>query len=160
MTKSLFWEERLPHVEPVFTLKDEDLVKDGVIYRSLYKLYMEFEDLTEYEFANTYLEGWAHWQLICEAWWFKDLIARWRTELELKLKAKAMRAIIKEAATEGKHQYEANKYLVAKGWIDKTAEPSRRGRPSKQEVDRKLKEEMFLASDIEEDLARIQSTSH
>jgi len=161
MTNSLFYEEsKTPSIEPVFTIRDEDRTENGVLYRSLYKLYMEMEDLTEYEFANAYLDGWQHWQKLVEAGFFQPFIQRWRTELELKIKARAMRSIVKEAATEGKHQYEANKYLVAKGWIDKTAEPSRRGRPSKQEVDRKLKEEMFLASDIEEDLKRIQANAN
>jgi hypothetical protein len=156
LTMGLFYETAFHTKEKaIFTLQDEDRVIDGHTYISLYKLYMECEDLTEYDFASKYMESWKQWDRITKTNWFEPYISRWRTELELKIKARALKSIVETASKEGKSSFEAQKYLLAKGYIDKTTEPNRRGRPSKLEVERKLKEEAFLDADIQADLERI-----
>lgn len=142
---SIFFEESYDDTSMVlYSLKDQD--HRG--YQSLYRLYIEMEDLTEWEFANTYLEGWDHWQRLCKCSWFKPLITRWRKELELKLKARALRAIQAEAAGDGKNSYMANKFLVEKGWIERPE--GKRGRPTKEEI-----QDVFTSRDIKEDLERV-----
>lgn len=174
MLKSLFWENhaylnfRGSEIEPLYTLKDNDhtveieaVQPDGSVrqtrktYPSLYKLYMQEEDLTEYDFAKKHLDSWAHWQLLQSKDWFQEYILRWRTELELKLRSEAMKAIIDEARVGGRNSYDAKKYILAKGWIDKTAEPSRRGRPSKAEMEARMKETMLSDKQIDEDIKRL-----
>jgi hypothetical protein len=137
----------------LFTLKDTDVTSDGITYPSLYRLYMEASDPTEYEFAMTHLGGWDHWLRLSEAQWFQPYVERWRTELELKLKARAIQDIIREAEAGTKNSFSANKWLVAKAWApDKT----RRGRPSKAEV---LSQAAQIASNndrVEEDAKRLE----
>ena len=55
-TKALFFETTLPEyrleMEPEWTLKEKDhLANDGKLYRSMKKIFLEMEDVTEYEFA-------------------------------------------------------------------------------------------------------------
>jgi hypothetical protein len=159
LCKSLFWEtRRLDKLSspPIYTLKDKDLVVDGVTYFSLRRLYLETADLTEYEFATKYLDSWEHWELLSNRAWFQPYIKAWRTELEIKLKSEALKRLYKEAVEGGKNQYNANKFFVEKGWIDKTTEETRRGRPSKQEIARKAAEEVFSSNQISEAAKRLE----
>lgn len=128
--KALFFETTLADKSTVvYTLKDHD--HEG--YPSLYRLYMEMKDPTEYLFANKYLDGWSHWQELCECSWFQPYLSRWRLELELYIKAKALVKLLEEAEhPEGKNYFNVNKYLLERGWKDK--DTPGRGRPSKQQV--------------------------
>lgn len=136
----------------LFTLKDKDVTQDGKTYPSLYRLYMETSDPTEYEFAMAHLGGWDHWLKLCESNWFQPYIERWRTELELKLKAKAIQEIIREAEAGTKNSFSANKWLVANAWAPDKA---RRGRPTKAEV---LSQAVQIATNkdrVDEDAKRL-----
>lgn len=128
--KGLFYETTLADKSTVvYTLKDHD--HEG--YPSLYRLYMEEKDPTEYRFASKYLEGYSHWEELCGASWFQPYVARWRRELELYIKSHALVNIFEEADhPEGKNFFNANKYLLERGWIEK--EKNTRGRPSKQDI--------------------------
>lgn len=152
--KALFFEKTLEDKSTVlYTLKDTD--HNG--YSSLYRLYMEMDDLTEYEFANTYLDGWEHWQMLCNCDWFKPFIARWREELELRTKAKALKAIKEEADAGTKNSYSANKVLLEGGWkkdAEKKATPGR-GRPSKDEINKQAVIEAEKKTRLTEDFKRM-----
>jgi hypothetical protein len=128
-TNGLFYETTLADKATVlYTLKDQD--HKG--YPSLYRLYMEQEDLTEWEFANTYLDGWEHWTMLCSSQWFKPYAERWRHELELKLKARALNSVREVAKGGGQNAYYANKFLLEGGWKEKDSSSGRgRGRPKK-----------------------------
>lgn len=146
-TMSLFWEYNKE--DCLYTLSDKDR---GTI-PSLRRLYMEMEDLTEYQFATTYFESWDHWRMLIDSKWFLKHLLKWRTELELKIKAKALAYLVGEAK---KGSFAANKFIATKGWIQKETEPSRRGRPSKDEIDRLAQEELFNRQQVEEDLKRLE----
>lgn len=138
----------------IFTLGRED---KGDI-PSLFRLYMEMEDLTEYEFANAYFEDWDHWVKVSNSFFVRNHVAKWRTELEMALKAKALRKIKELSQSRDKGSFEAQKYILSKGWIDKEIEKNRRGRPSKQEVLRAAAEEAFsqdIVRDAEERLKNV-----
>lgn len=77
----------------VYTLKDQD---DPSGLKSLKRLYLEMEDLTELEFSKKYLGGWTHWKRILSSKELSPYIALWREELEIKLMAKGLK-VIKEA---------------------------------------------------------------
>jgi len=151
LTKGLFVD--FDKVYGMYTLKNEDLVIEGKVYPSLKKLYLDYSDTTEYLFAKDFFEDLDHWNILCSMPFFLSYIAKWRTELELKLKAEALQAILKEAK-EGK--YDAHKFFATKAWIDKTQDPKRRGRPTKSEIDKTARELAFLASDVDDDLKRIR----
>jgi hypothetical protein len=138
-----------------YTLKDWDHTVDGIVYPSLYRLYLEQEDLTEYEFANAHLDGWEHWEMLTSATWFKPYVERWRKELSLKIKARALNRLKAEAASSSKNAFLANKYLVDKGWVDKEASSHGRGRPTKDQVKAAAEEIAISDRRIDEDFARL-----
>lgn len=150
--RGLFFETTLADkTGVVYTLKDRD--HEG--YPSLYRLYMEMDDPTEYNFAVNCLDGWDHWEILCECNWFKPFLNRWRREVEVRAKAKALLAIREVAASGGKEAYQANKFLVAGGWkVDQRRKGA--GRPSKEEVQSAAKKIAEEANSINDDLARVQ----
>lgn len=153
-TNDLFYEQS--YADPInvlYTLKDIDY-KD---YPSLYRLYMEEEDLLEYTFANKYLDGWLHWMRICEASWFVPLITRWRQELDLKLKSRALISIKQEAGDpHSKNRWAAAKYLIERGWEPKKTQTEKKEeRASKESIRteaRRLQEEQKR---LQADLGRV-----
>lgn len=116
----------------VYTTKEQDYEYKGVVYPSIKRLYLEMEDVGEYEFATTYFLSWDHWQRICNNKQVLEFVETWRYELELKLRSRALKLICKKA--EGEKGISAAKYLAEKGWDKRTA-----GRPSKEEVERETK---------------------
>lgn len=134
----------------LYTLKRYDW--DG--YPSLFKLYLEMEDPTEYEFANTYFEDWDHWNRLCQTKWFKPYVTAWREELDLKIKSKALKAIKQEAAKGDKNKFQANKILLDRSWESKTTTTGR-GRPSKEQVEQRVQELAEEEIQANADLERI-----
>ena len=122
-------------------------------YPSLYQLYMEMEDVTEWEFAIQHIGSYEVWVAITEAKWFKSHIARWRKELELKLKARHLRYVKEAAEGTGKDKLAANKYLLDKGYT--VQEAPTRGRPSKQEIAEKATQMADFEKETQDDLQRI-----
>lgn len=118
---------------------------------------MEMEDLTEYEFAQTYFESWEHWNLICLSTFFKPYITKWRKELDLKIRAKALKAIRAEADNpDSKNSFQANKILIDRSWEAKSPDKLvKRGRPSEQEVNNELRNQVEEAKRLEDDFTRI-----
>lgn len=116
---------------------------------------MELEDLTEYDFANKYLDGWEHWQNIASASWFKDLAARWREELHLKISARALNRIKQEAQGKTRDSLMANKYLLEKGWVPKEAKATK-GRPSRDQIKQAANEQALAEKELDEHFNRIQ----
>lgn len=147
---ALFFEMVTDKTNVLYTLKDEDHLG----YPSLYRLYMELDDLTEYEFATTYFDGWEHWTMLCSCEWFKPYVERWRHELELKTKAAALRAIKHEAAKGGKNAYSANKVLLEGKWTGQD-QGAKRGRPSNNEINKAAKELAERKSRLKEDSKRL-----
>lgn len=133
----------------LYTLKDTD--HEG--FPSFYRLYMEIDDPTEWRVAQELMDGWDHWEILCEANWFKPYINRWRRELEIRMKSKALSRIRTEAKTNAKEALAANRYLLEKGWEAKEGKGrSNRGRPTKEEIkkaaDHLASEERSLLEDM------------
>jgi hypothetical protein len=146
LMKSLFAETcDVPTAAPVYTLYDFD--KDG--RPSLYRLYMEMADPTEYQFAKAYLHDWKHWKALCASDWFRPYVDRWREELELLVKSKILMRVINDSLEDGKEGQSAAKFLLEKGWGDKAT----KGRPSKEDIrqaaDRMAENGNRLDSDIQ-----------
>lgn len=156
LTKALFLEESysdLKHVQ--FTLQDED--HRG--YRSLYKLYKLCSDPTEIEFAKRYLGGWEHWQLLCSLSWFKPYVSRWREELELEIRSRALANVLEVSKDpEHKFNYEANKYLLSGMWKTKE-EKSKVGRPTKEAIREQANNLFLLEKETQEDYLRLKDTN-
>jgi uncharacterized protein Usg len=127
-----------------YTLKEEDY--QG--YPSLRRLYLETEDPTEYEFSQKYLWSWKHWKVLCSSPTIKPYIEEWREELEVKLQAQALAHLISSANSEtDRNAYNANKFLMDKGWKDKKDQKITRTAKDK------IKTEAARIIDIHEDVA-------
>lgn len=129
LTQRLFYEmSGADKTGVLYTLKEED--HEG--YPSLYRLYMETNDLTEYAFATKYLGGWSHWKVLSEASWFKPYAEAWREELEVKARSVAVANIMRAADAPGRDGVSAAKYIAEKGWVKPTA--GKRGPVAKQKI--------------------------
>ena len=151
ITKSLFVELTIPSKPEremaVFTTDDEDRVIDGKTYYSLKKFYLAMEDIHEYDFANTYLHGWKHWQAMCGSPVLAPMIQEWRDELEIKIRSSGFKRFATLAAEGNK---DAIKYMADKGW-----EGTKRGRPSKAEVEKERKIQAGISKEYDEDYKRM-----
>lgn len=132
----------------IYTTKDEDYEYNGKTYPSLKRLYLEMEDVGEYEFATTHLLGWNHWQRMCANRQILKYIEEWRYELELKLRSRAIKAMKDKVNTE--QGINAAKWIAEKGWDKKAV-----GRPNKQEEEREKRIQDKLDIDWADDLERI-----
>jgi hypothetical protein len=145
LTQSLFLEIGYTDFA-VFTLKDLDYSYKGKEYQSLKRLYLEYEDPTEYAFANEYLLGWSHWVRLCENKQIRKYIDEWREELELKLRARAVKEMIKAAP----ESYQAAKWLADRGWATRGA-----GRPTKADIEGEKKVQARIDAEYGEDVVRL-----
>ena len=151
-TQVLFYEMTNSDKSTVlYTLKDQEHMG----YPSIKQLYLEMEDITEYEFANEYFGGWSHWLKLQKSQWFREHLSQWREELELKIKARALHAVRRKAQSTDKDAFSANKYLLEKGYETKKTSSNPVGRVSKERIKEealRLKEE---EDSVREDAARI-----
>lgn len=148
LTQSLFLEIGYTDYA-VYTLKDEDYEYKGKVFPSLKRLYLEMEDVGEYLFASEHLLGWDQWNRLCQNKQVSEHIEKWRYELELKLRSKAIMEIQLRAKSE--KGISAARWLAEKGWDKRQA-----GRPSKAEVEREVKMQADLQSLYGDDLKRIE----
>ena len=152
LLKGLFFEQTLADkTSCVYTLKDID--HEGL--PSLYRLYMETDDPTEWDFANKHLDGWEHWEMLTACAWFKPYVERWRKELELRMKSKALARIKAEAKLTTKESFQANKYLLEKGWEPKDGQAKGRGRPTKDDIKKAASEAASQEKRLSEDMERM-----
>lgn len=149
--RGLFFEESPEDKSAcLYTLKREDHLG----YISLYRLFMNEGDLTEYRFATKYLDGWSHWQELSQSSWFKPYIEDWRHELEVKVRSLAL-VSIQAVAADPSHSasFQANRYLLEGVW--KPAGASKRGRPTKDEVKAEIIAQATSNGKINDDAKRI-----
>lgn len=152
-TKSLFYE--LSYVDPsdsIFTLKEQDIEAHGKHYVSLQALYLALvpNDPTEYEFSQTVFGSWSIWQNIASSTVIKTHVARWRKEVEVKVKSEAIKAIAEEMKTGGRSSFSAAKLLLDKGWLDKdTASQAKKKLVAKEEEEESKQALSLLSQDAD-----------
>jgi len=122
-TKSLFVDVYLPSElidklnKPYFTLREEDYGN----FVSLYKIYMECDDPTEYNFALEVFGSFDYWNTICQAVFFQKHIKVWRSDLSARIRSKAAK-LVKEIATDKNTPpsvaLAAAKTLMSSNWVD------------------------------------------
>lgn len=149
--QGLFFEQtREDKSTVVYTLKDDDHMG----FPSLYRLYIAENDPTEYLFATKYLDGWEHWEMLCQCTWFKPYLDRWRKELALKIAADNIQRIMLDAASGSKTSVASQKFLATHGYDSPSKNP--KGRPSKEAQKAAAKEAASEAFRINQDFNRIQ----
>jgi hypothetical protein len=137
---------------PVFTLKDRNIVKDGITYWSIKNLYFSYDHVPgfEYQFAKDVFGSWEHWQLLVESGdLVREYIEAWRDEMTIRLQARALESLFKTALFEGSKGTPAARYLADRGWEVK------RGRPSKDEVEREKKIAAGVHDEVQKDIERL-----
>jgi len=152
MTQSLFLEVNYDKDTAVYTMKDEDYEYEGKVYPSLKRLYLEACDPTEYQFAITYLCGWDHWKRITNNKLFKNMVDKWRDELEVKMVSDMVGCALGMAFDENKPNMVAVKYITGKEWCKRGA-----GRPTKQDVEKELKIRAAIEDEYGADIARMEN---
>ena len=150
ITQGIFLENNYDTSQAVYTYKDYDHTYEGVIYPSLKLLYLKEEDPTEYIFAEKHLCGWPHWKRLCANVLVRRYIDDWREELELKLRAKAIREMMALVNSEGGN-FQAAKYLADRGWDKRQA-----GRPSKAEMEKRVAIEKHINDEFAGDVKRLE----
>lgn len=143
LTESLILELKYDRERAVYTLKDQDHEDEHGVYPSLKRLYLECNDPTEYDFANTYLLGLQHWIRLSNNKRMKPVVEEWRFEMEYKMRSMAAKEIIKQAR---KGAWQASKWVVDRGWMERAA-----GRPSAEDVERETKIQSRLADEYAQD---------
>lgn len=147
ITQGLFLELQYDE-SAIYTLKDEDYEYKDKLYPSIKRLYLEMEDVVEYDFATTYFCGWDHWQRICANRLLTSKIQTWRDELDLKLRSRAFKQILQRTQTE--QGMVANKWIADKGWIKTGA-----GRPSKETLAQEKSYREAALNEYSADVVRI-----
>lgn len=152
MTQSLFLEVGYNEDLAVYSLKDYHYKYKGKDFPSLKLLYLQHEDVLEYDFATTYFLSWDHWLRICRNKLFSKHVDSWRIELELKLASRAVRSILD--MSEEEKGFQAAKYIAERQWNKNPV-----GRPKKDtsEADRAVEER--LNNEFAEDVKRLQLRS-
>lgn len=74
--------------------------------------------------------------------------------MEIKIRSAALRKVREEAALEGKNQYSANKTLLEGKWVEKSG-GSKRGRPTKDDVNKAAVIEAERKKRVNEDFERM-----
>ena len=153
-TRALFFEETgADKSTVVYTLKDQDHLG----FASLYRLYMESNDPTEWRFATSHLDGWEHWEMLCQCTWFAPYIARWRRELQLRLASQALARIMAEAKTNSRESFVANRYLLERGWMPKDS--SKGGRPTKEAIRKEAHQIASESQQVASDFDRLMKAN-
>lgn len=148
-TQALFLELGYDVDAAVYTLKEYDYTYQDKVYPSIKRLYLEMEDTTEYLFANEYFLSYNHWLRMCENKAIRKHIDEWRTELELKLRATALRSIVDMSADD--KGFQAAKYIAEAGWKKGAV-----GRPKKDTSDIDAKVEKRLNEEFKDDALRLR----
>lgn len=147
-TESLFYESSRDRKKypPLFTLKEYD----HKACLSMYSLYMDIADPSEYFFAKKVLGSYAHWEKLVALTWFKDHLDAWRVHLDRKLQGDAIHTMRDKAS---KGDVVAAKWLANKGW-EQRPDPVR-GRPSKADVQAAVQKRANQFEDMQNDAERL-----
>ena len=129
--------------EPIFTLTG----KEG--YQDFKQLYLNYNDPTGYQFASDVLGSYPHLQYMKNLKWFLSYWEAYEEELEVKMRSQSIVALFETATTEGSKGSTAAKWIADKGWSPK------RGRPSKEEIQREKKVHANITDEILDDAKRL-----
>jgi hypothetical protein len=153
-TLSLFIEECKSTDTPQFSLKRYQ--KTG-LPPSLYLKYMEVADPSEYRFAMEVFGSWEHWLVLAQCNFFKKHITEWRGDLKAKLRSQHyenMKALSVSSTAKVSDKIAATKWLATNSGYEKIRDVAR-GRPSNDEVEGRLKQELKRLEEDTEDFDRL-----
>lgn len=133
-------------IKPVFTFFDKK--KDFICGQ---ETFMEVADPTGYKWAIQYLGDYNHWVRLMKTSWFPEVVEIWKENLATKLRSEALWKVREIASGDSAQALPAAKYLAEEGWQPKAT----KGRPSKEMVDKELKQLTQAAQAHDDDAVRI-----
>ena len=151
LLRELFFETAQNRENVLYTLKREDHTVDGVLYPSLHRLFIETNDVTEYQFACNYLDSWTHWKALKGCTWFQPYYAGMSEELEVSQRSTALAKIMDASKGSSRDAFIASKY-IAEGW---DRPKSGAGRPSKEKIKQEAQRIVEDNKQAEADFLRI-----
>lgn len=155
LTQSLFLELGYSK-SALYSLNENDRTYKDKMYPSLKKLYMTYAYpgglKSEYDFAMHCFYSWKQWTRICNNSQMKDTIEEWRMEREFMANSKAMSILIDEIEVGGNASVSTSKYLLDRGYVEK----NRKGRPTKEEKERRIKQDARIHDEYSEDFDRLK----
>jgi hypothetical protein len=151
-TSSLFIEHEVEGYTPLWTIHPVARTVDGVLYQSLKAIYFSYDHIPgfEYDFAMATFKSWETWVRITNNSRIRNIIAEWREELDVKLKADAIRAMVEASKGTSAAATTAAKYLADKGYSQRKA-----GRPSKEEITRETRIAAGISKELDSDYERM-----
>ena len=155
LTVALFWEKRSAEGEkkypPLFTIKDKEHVVKGQEYVSLKRIYMSYDHVPgmEYEFAMDVFGDWLQWKEIADKSAIKDVVQEWRDEVDMRIKAAAMKTLLQQSRDVEKGLAASRAILAGEH------KGNKRGRPSKVEVEREKKIAAGMRENLDADMERL-----
>lgn len=121
VTDGMFHERNSSETWTQYTLMPWDIQNPYLPHTqlpSIHRLYVEEEDISEYQFATKYFYNFAHWELIKSRDWFMPHYNAMRHELEAKLESRSTRAMMGQirsgTATQSTLKYFADKEYASK----------------------------------------------
>jgi len=129
----------------VYSISREDKEVNGKTYPSLYRLYMETNDVTEAKFVNLYLYDWEQWEKLQKQ--FGEEIELWRQDLRHSVTSEMVGLLLSDARSESKSSMASAKYLLDN--ILKSGKRVKQGRPSNKEGQTDFSVDKEVVADLE-----------
>lgn len=104
----------------LYSIQPWDKEYKGKTYLSLHKLYVEMEDVAEWEFAQKYMGGYQHWLTLKASPFFKEPYATMVEELNAKVKGRSI-SVMMQQMRDGEASQATLKYLADNDFIKKNA---------------------------------------
>jgi hypothetical protein len=130
-------------IKPIYSLNGDPK------YLDIHEIFINSNDPTGYTFAIRAFDSWEHLKHLRTLSWFNRHYNMWLEELEVKMRADAIRELSEIGQTAGSRGITALKYIADKGWEKK------RGRPSKEEIEREKKQDAMIKQELSDDADRI-----
>jgi len=135
--------------QALYTFTREDKEVEGKIYPSLYRLYMEHDDITEASFVSACFYGWEQWEKIANGALYRSEIARWRTDLKAKVLGILVQTLVSDATSGSKSSKSSAKYLVDK--LSKAA----KGKPTTAVIPTTEESAREITAEVARDIQRL-----
>ena len=158
LTQALFWETRNSKYtkECIYTVKYKDRLHNNKTYKSLYQLYMQYLDPTEYQFVMEVFAGnFKQWEAIQASKTLKDMgldTARWNEDLIRKIKSLAIGVVMQDVNdTESKTSPSSAKWIAEAKYNGTTTENAK----NILKKAKKAQHTQTSDADTEDDIARL-----
>lgn len=101
-------------IAPYSLYQHEDMTyENGMVVKSMRKIFLELEDETGYECAITCLGNIDHWNRCLQSPKIKEEVEKWKEELQLRELALIKKACLQEIRTNGRSAMQAAKTLIS-----------------------------------------------